>query len=466
MPPEGRVGSRMAVAVRPASHRHQRIRLPWQFMADRVPFEVAFPGHPMLVGGPEPSAEPDGKNTMMNRGHTRKLTWLGRSALTISEPVTTSLSIPAALELARHAERDATRLGTRFGGGRAPGPIVGIRALGDPHAGQRQVSSVRFRSGLTVIHKPRPVGPELIWNRVVRWFGARADVGPFLMPAVVPRARYGWVEFLRERRPASDRQARAFHRRAGTLLALLDVLEVRDVHADNLLAVGEHPVLVDAETIAHPRFSAFRRSPSLALTGFLPGLDLRDDHAGLSAGLRYPTIRPIHYQEELIAGYRDGYAVLQRHGGALLRADGPLRGLADTPIRVILRPTAWYRKALRRPGWFRTEMAPLPIPRAGHPAVEALERDTMARGDVPVFHSLGDGTDLLSGGRIVARSCFRESGLAAVANRLGRLSSADERRGVEILTGVLALDGLRSDPGTADRDRSDRRSRSRQRGKR
>jgi len=98
-------------------------------------------------------------------------------------------------------------------------------------------------------------------------------------------------------------------------------------------------------------------------------------------------------------------------------------------------------------------LAPLPMPRTGHPAVEALERAALARGDVPVFHCLGGGTDLLSKGTIVARRCFRESGLAAVANRLRRLSTADERQGVEVLTGVLALDGFRAARSRGDTGR-------------
>ena len=422
-------------------------------MAGLIGFEVTVLDNPPFVSGPDPPPEPDGEKPEMRFGHTHKLTWSGRSALTLRSTVSSSLAIPAALELARHVERDAARLAVRFGGGMIPGPIVRLTALGDPHGGLRRVTRVRFRSGLTLIHKPRPLGPELIWNRVIRWLGARAAAGPFLTPVILPRARYGWVEYLAPRRPASARQARAFHRRAGTLLALFEVLEVRDVHRDNLIAVGDQPVLVDGETIAHPRFTAFRRSPSLALTGFLPGLDLRDDHAGLAAGLPSPAVRASHYQTELIEGYRDGHAVLRRWGAELLGPAGPLRGLATTPIRVILRPTAWYRKALRRPGWFRTELAPLPIPRAGHPAVEALEREALARGDVPVFHSLGGGTDLWSEGRIVARSCFRESGLTAVANRLRRLSLADERLGAEILTGVLALDGFRGVRSRAGRGR-------------
>ncbi len=363
---------------------------------------------------------------------------------------------PGTLELRARAARDWTRLGA------GSAALVRVTGLGDPHDGGRRVSRVRFSGGLTMIYKPRPVGPEVIWHRAVRWLGRRAAGGPFLLPAIVARARYGWVDDLKVRQPASDGAARRFYRRAGTLLALLDGLEVRDAHRDNLLAVGDQPVLVDAEAMVHPRFAGFRDTPSLALTGFLPGVGAGDDHAGLGAGLRASGPRPIRFQTELIEGYTNGFGILRDHGAELLRPSGPLRGLGTTETRVILRPTAWYREVLRSPAvWDRPDVAPLPIPRAHHRTVERLERSALANGDVPVFHCLGDGTDLLANGVVVARSCFRTSGLAMVARRLRALSDAEERRSVDLLRGVLALDAWRTVPGRATRDRSDRRWRSR-----
>ncbi len=72
------------------------------------------------------------------------------------------------------------------------------------------MSRVRFNGGLTMVYMPRPVGPEIIWQRAVRWLGRRAAGGPFLTPGIVARTRYGWVEALEVRPPASDGAARRF----------------------------------------------------------------------------------------------------------------------------------------------------------------------------------------------------------------------------------------------------------------
>src|SRR5262249_25496230 len=44
-----------------------------------------------------------------------------------------------------------------------------------------------------------------------------------------------------------------FYRRQGSWLALLHALGATDVHYENVVAAGEHPVPVDLETLFHPR---------------------------------------------------------------------------------------------------------------------------------------------------------------------------------------------------------------------
>src|SRR5205085_2879236 len=54
--------------------------------------------------------------------------------------------------------------------------------------------------------------------------------------------------------PCPDVPAAArYYRRAGALLALFHALGSTGCHQHSLVASGEHPVLVDPETILHPR---------------------------------------------------------------------------------------------------------------------------------------------------------------------------------------------------------------------
>lgn len=366
------------------------------------------------------------------------------------------------------AERAGPRLAAAFGGRGAPGPVVAIRRLGDPHRGGRCVALIRFRSGVAVIHKPRPVASELAWNGVVRWLGARAPSGPFLAPRVLARRHDGWVEALHVRRPRAGDEARRYHRRLGALLALFDVLEVRDVHRGNLIPVGEHPVLVDAETIAHPRLAPFRGAPSLALTGCLPEPGRLDDRSGIWAGLPRGSSDPARWVDEVVAGYREGYRVLRDRGRELLATRGPLGNLGRVVTRVVLRSTERYREALgsRREGslegrWPPPTAPPVPVPARWRGAVEEVERLALARGDVPVFQACPGGRDLYGEGQLLVPGCFREPALDRITRRLGRLSRREEREMADLIRGTLLLARPGWAPGTAARDRSDRRARSR-----
>src|SRR5512139_934580 len=177
--------------------------------------------------------------------------------------------------------RDRLRLA-----GLAGGPLdrlVGHRAVGDPHEGGARVSVLRFASGARIVYKPRPVAPERFWYRLTAWCNERAGRSLLAAPRVLECGEYGWATFLKPAAPRELGEWRRYYRRAGTLLALLDVFEVRDAHHENIVVSGGYPILVDAETVAHPRFAPFTESPSLALSGLLPAPGATTREAGIHA---------------------------------------------------------------------------------------------------------------------------------------------------------------------------------------
>lgn len=370
------------------------------------------------------------------------------------------LSAMAARELSVRAARDRPRLAAALGRDRIRGRITAVRALGDPHRHGRRVARVRLDDRLTAIYKPRSLAPDLFWAGLVDWLGRRIGAGPLRTPWVVSGRGYGWTEALPPRPPRSPDGARRLQVRMGALLALADVFELRDLHRDNLLAVGEHPVVIDAETIAHPRLPPFDDVPSLALTGFLPVPGATDARAGCRVGC---GARPDPDREALVEGYRDGYRILRREGAALLRSRAVLGRLATLRVRVVVRSTEVYRAALRRTGegWPPPTPAALPLPARSVGRVIEAERRALARGDVPVFSARAGGRDLRDERGIVVSGCFARSAMDRIADRVARLGPSDERAMVDLIRGSLALAELGRGLGTRARGRSGRRSRSR-----
>lgn len=369
-----------------------------------------------------------------------------------------------ARELAARAVRDRARLAAALGQSRIPGRVTAVRPLGDPHRRGRRVARVRLDRRLTVIYKPRSLAPDRLWNRLVAWLGRRTGAGPFRTPWIVAGRGYGWTEALVLRPPRSPSAVRRLNRRMGALLALADVLEVRDLHRENLMAAGAHPVLVDAETLAHPRLGPFADAPSLALTGFLPPPGAADARAGCWIGCALRGERPDDCIESLIEGYRDGYRALRRHAATdWLGAHGLLSRLGELRVRVVVRSTETYRAALGRSlvDWPPPQAGPLPVhPSARRGLVEA-ERRALARGDVPFFSARAGGRDLYDERGVVAPACFARSAAGRIIERLAELGDADERAMVDLIRGSLRLAGLDGGPGTRATGRSGRRSRSR-----
>src|SRR5690606_9751936 len=90
------------------------------------------------------------------------------------------------------------------------------------------------------------------FQRLLTWLNARGAEPVFRTLEVLDRGDHGWVEFVSPAACGSEEEVGRFYRRQGGYLALLHLLEATDFHYENLIAAGEHPVLVDLETLFHP----------------------------------------------------------------------------------------------------------------------------------------------------------------------------------------------------------------------
>jgi lantibiotic modifying enzyme len=66
---------------------------------------------------------------------------------------------------------------------------------------------------------------------------------------VLVRDGYGWAEFIDHTGCADLESCRRYFRRAGAWLALFHCFAANDMHQENIIAVGDHPVPIDLETI-------------------------------------------------------------------------------------------------------------------------------------------------------------------------------------------------------------------------
>lgn len=393
---------------------------------------------------------------------------------------------------------DRVELGDAFGL-ELDARVVNVELLGDPHAGGRRVVGVTFDSGRRLAYKPRSVDPTAVFGSVLSWSNDAGVLPEFRPLQTLSRDGYGWVEWV-DAKPCDSREgAERFYRRVGALTALLYALDFSDGHLENLVAAGEHPVIVDSETLAQPVVGLGEQTgvvaetvrDSVLSTGliprFIPDSPLRNA-AGLDPGEAVDTdaeiaalerpntdamelyfreeetldadhlptvdgeiVRPKACRESLLGGFESGYRFLLSNRAELLADDGPLAGLADTPVRVLLRATREYgrvKRQVRESSALRTGV-PFGLAAEGLAApvvddddewaVYRRERRALRRYDVPRFTVVGDETVLRHDGDTVAE-LPDVSPVERVRRRVRALSEADLSEQLDYLR--LAFDSM------------------------
>lgn len=304
--------------------------------------------------------------------------------------------VEATLELFQRLEADFADLERTFGALEA---VTSAQpSLSDPHNGRRRVVSLTFATGRRLVYKPKDMGTELEYNRLLGWLNERGVPLDFRVLRVIDRSTYGWVEFVDHMGLPDRDQAGRYYERAGMLLCLVYALEGTDCHYENIVANGEHPVLVDAETLMHHR--ARERVPddgrgaqalaneqmdySVLRTGMLPRWQVGGDGRmaydvsglGETVGQELPyraprwtrvntdrmSVEPIpitippqtnvpvvdgdqlslrEYGPQVLDGFERMYRFLMHEREALLQSP-PMLAMAAKRVRFVYRPTKVY----------------------------------------------------------------------------------------------------------------------------
>jgi len=185
------------------------------------------------------------------------------------------------LEFLRNVSRDWPELRTRFFAA-DPGNITAVESgAGDSHNSGRSVLRLSFSEGCRLVYKPRPMAVDEHFQRLLALVNELGFVPRFRLLKCLDRGNYGWSEFVSPEPCRTPDEVTRFYRCQGGNLALLYALEACDFHCENVIAAGEHPVLVDLEALFHPRLLMFSGSDadvtahgtlahSVLRTGLLP----------------------------------------------------------------------------------------------------------------------------------------------------------------------------------------------------
>lgn len=306
-------------------------------------------------------------------------------------------------ELLSHLAADATVIQRELTAGEAVLPIARATPAGsDRHRGGHSVTILVAACGVRVVYKPRPLDLESRYSRLLEWLNAREpDALALHALRVLDRGSYGWEEYAVVRPCLDAAEVERFYERAGMMLCLTYVLGGSDLHCGNLLASGEHPVIIDLEmlmcapvrgadgaqsaTTAHAERDTWesvlrtmlipiRNSvdfgqgtevyglaslPADATTSekrwHLTNTDLMEKRVETTPARprgNVPSLGGVEahaadHAAALDRGLRSMYATIVRHRDALGAPDGPLAPFERCLVRVLMRATIVYDHIVR-----------------------------------------------------------------------------------------------------------------------
>ncbi len=162
--------------------------------------------------------------------------------------------VACSLELLERLCADWGEICVAFPQAHTAGGLIEIQSgKGDFHRGGRSVTILTWSSGFRLVYKPRSMAVDAHFQELLSWLNDLGYFPAFRTCQIINRPTYGWVEFIQAAPCTSKEEVERFYQRQGGYLALLYALEAADFHADNLIASGEHPILIDLEALFQPR---------------------------------------------------------------------------------------------------------------------------------------------------------------------------------------------------------------------
>jgi lantibiotic modifying enzyme len=311
-------------------------------------------------------------------------------------------------ELLLRFSADRIALSQGFLASRPVDKIIDLRSgVSDPHNGGRTVAFIRCKGG-SIIYKPRPGYGEREWFEFVRHLNAKGLRPDLRAAKVLCRDGYCWMEEIKCA-PCKDQPAASrFYERLGATIAAAYLLRAVDCHRDNVIASGEHPVLIDAETLWHLSRSeqTQNRLKTLFQTGFISAskqrssLQYRSSVLGRDdSGRHIPRIsnerlNASKYEREIITGFRRTWQCTLGSRKRRIEFTRLWQGGRPKQVRWIFWPTESYIAIMRasiqpaalRSGIERDRLITRFCTRSALPrAILHEEINALRRLDVPYF---------------------------------------------------------------------------------
>lgn len=136
----------------------------------------------------------------------------------------------------------------------------------DLHFGAKSVVLFKLDNGKKLIFKPKSTGLKLVFNNILNEIYKYYNLN-LLKYKLVEKNLYCWEEYIEYKCCKTNLEVDVFYYKLGIILCISRVLEIGDLHYENLIAHGEDPIFVDIEVCG---FNDKEKMLSILQTGILP----------------------------------------------------------------------------------------------------------------------------------------------------------------------------------------------------
>lgn len=349
---------------------------------------------------------------------------------------------------------------------------------GDVHDG-KAVVVVEFKSG-SLVYKPRNMYQERVIESVISLISERnKKKKKFKIPKYLRGDTHSWQEFIKYKECDSLSQVHDFYYRIGSYLAVFYTFNTNDLHYENLICNGEHPIFFDLETLVlcqaklDSNLDMYIAPFDVINTGILPirnseGLfdvnlsaiftgttsskkiidtylieDEKDDwiykseYVNVNGGknlckINGKEVNPWLVENDIIEGFSDAFQIVKENKNIILNIIN--KNKKKLTIRQLLRPTYVYAKFIKASltpnvlmdsnkfeEVFNILSKNFKKGNFGFLRVESEVRD-LRKGYIPSFFNRFTDTNLYSGNDIICENYFSESPINIVKNSLDNLT--------------------------------------------
>jgi type 2 lantibiotic biosynthesis protein LanM len=179
------------------------------------------------------------------------------SALFTEKPVLLRLTativrqwIDTTIELFTRLHTDITEIRTFI---THSAPNTKVQAIGgdlsDPHNFGHSVQILTFEDHTKLVYKPKDLRLDVAWYDLIVRFNTSSPPVDLKPVQTIACHDYGWTEFIEHTSCKAAQDIELFYRRSGAWLAIFHLFASSDMHFENILAHGAHPVPIDLEMI-------------------------------------------------------------------------------------------------------------------------------------------------------------------------------------------------------------------------